>query len=242
MRIFWIALFLLSGLAAAQAGGVPSLLADQGRVGVQIKLEPGWKTYWRLPGETGVAPRFDWSGSENLKQAQVLYPAPTRFMDPDGETIGFAGEVVFPVLIEPLDGAKPVTLRLQLEYGLCKEICIPAKAELVADAGIADPAAGAVLQAAMAILPQRLGPDAARLALAPEGLRLQLALPQGAVVQDVFVEGAPLSYFRAPERQGSKNLILPVDGMQDVSLLKGSSLNLTVTTVGAAYEISAQVQ
>ena len=163
-------------------------------------------------------------------------------MDPDGETIGFAGEVVFPVLIEPLDGAKPVTLRLQLEYGLCKEICIPAKAELVADAGIADPAAGAVLQAAMAILPQRLGPDAARLARAPEGLRLQLALPQGAVVQDVFVEGAPLSYFRAPERQGSKNLILPVDGMQDVSLLKGSSLNLTVTTVGAAYEISAQVQ
>ena len=242
MRIFWIALFVLSGLAAAQAGGAASLLADQGRVGVQIKLEPGWKTYWRLPGETGVAPRFDWSGSENLKSVEVLYPAPTRFVDPEGETIGFAGEVVFLVAIEPLDAAKPVKLRLQIDYGVCQQICIPAKAELFADSGKSDPAAGAVVDAAMATLPQRLDASAARLSPERQGLQLQLDLPEGAVALDVFVEGAPLAYFRAPRADGSKKLILPVDGMEDVSLLKGTSLTLTVTTAGAAYEISAQVQ
>ena len=242
MRILMIALFVLSGLAAAQAGGAASLLADQGRVGVQIKLEPGWKTYWRLPGETGVAPRFDWSGSENLKSVEVLYPAPTRFVDAEGETIGFAGEVVFPVAIEPLDASKPVKLRLQIDYGLCKQICIPAKAELFADSGKSDPAAGAVVDAAMATLPVRLDTSAARLSPERQGLQLQLDLPEGAMALDVFVEGAPLAYFRAPRADGSKKLILPVDGMEDVSLLKGTSLTLTVTTAGAAYEIPAQVQ
>jgi DsbC/DsbD-like thiol-disulfide interchange protein len=242
MRILWIALLILPGLAAAQAGGSASLLADQGRVGVRIGLEPGWKTYWRLPGETGVAPRFDWSGSQNLKQAEVLYPAPTRFVDPEGETIGFAGEVVFPVVIEPLDASKPVKLRLQIDYGVCKQICIPAKAELFADTGTSDSTAGAVVDAAMATLPVRIEPGAARLSPGREGLQLELGLPDGTVVLDVFVEGAPLAYFRAPERQGPKNLILPVDGMEDVSLLKGASLTLTVTTAGAAYEIPAQVQ
>ena len=242
MRILMIALFVLSGLAAAQAGGAASLLADQGRVGVQIKLEPGWKTYWRLPGETGVAPRFDWSASENLKSVEVLYPAPTRFVDPEGETIGFAGEVVFPVVIEPLDASKPVKLRLRIDYGVCQQICIPAKAELFADSGKSDPAAGAVVDAAMATLPVRLDASAARLSPERQGLQLQLDLPEGAVALDVFVEGAPLAYFRAPRADGSKKLILPVDGMEDVSLLKGTSLTLTVTTAGAAYEIPAQVQ
>lgn len=242
MRVLWIALFVLSGLAAAQAGGTAVLLADQGRVGVQIVLELGWKTYWRLPGETGVAPRFDWSGSENLKSAEVLYPAPTRFIDPEGETIGFAGEVVFPVVVTALDAAKPVKLRLQLEYGVCKEICIPAKAELAADAGAVDPAAAALVDEAMAGLPRKLDPRAARLAPGAQGLRLALELPESAVVQDVFVEGAPLAYFRAPIPEGSKNLILPVDGMEDVSLLRGTSLTLTVTTAGSAYEIPAKFE
>jgi DsbC/DsbD-like thiol-disulfide interchange protein len=242
MRIFWIGLFLLTGMAVAQAGGKPELLADGNRAGLRIMLEPGWKTYWRLPGETGVAPRFDWSGSQNLKTAEVLYPAPTRFRDPDGETIGFADEVVFPFRIEPLDASKPVILRLRLDYAVCQQICIPASAELAADLGRADAAAAAQLDAAMAGLPRKLAGDAASLTLAPEGLRLALRLPDGGVPGDVFVEGAPLFYFRAPKAEGSKDLILPVDDIADLSQLKGASLTLTVTTASSAFEISAKVQ
>ena len=46
------------------------------RAGIEIKMQPGWKTYWRYPGDSGVPPHFDFSGSENLKTATVLYPAP----------------------------------------------------------------------------------------------------------------------------------------------------------------------
>ena len=55
------------------------------RAGVEIKLQPGWKTYWRYPGDSGVPPVFDFSASENVKTVTVLYPTPMRF--PDGATL-----------------------------------------------------------------------------------------------------------------------------------------------------------
>src|SRR4029077_13039170 len=58
------------------------------RAGVEIKLQPGWKTYWRYPGDSGVPPRFDFSGSENLKSAKVLYQAPHLLIDDAANTLG----------------------------------------------------------------------------------------------------------------------------------------------------------
>src|SRR5208282_5267135 len=49
------------------------------RAGIEIKLDPGWKTYWRDPGDSGAPPTFDFSGSGNVKSAAVLWPAPEKF-------------------------------------------------------------------------------------------------------------------------------------------------------------------
>ncbi len=49
--------------------------------GIAFQLQPGWKTYWRYPGDSGVPPRFDFSRSRNLKHAAVMWPAPMRFDD-----------------------------------------------------------------------------------------------------------------------------------------------------------------
>src|SRR5271169_3891811 len=84
------------------------------RAGIEIKLQPGWKTYWRYPGDSGVPPRFDFSGSENLKSAKVSYPAPHLFSDDSGNSLGYKDEVIFPVTVEPAQPGKPVTLRLKL--------------------------------------------------------------------------------------------------------------------------------
>ena len=51
------------------------------RAGVEIRLDPGWHTYWRDPGNSGVPPTFDFAGSENIKSVTVLWPAPARFPD-----------------------------------------------------------------------------------------------------------------------------------------------------------------
>lgn len=97
--------------------------------GIEIVLEPGWKTYWRSPGE-GIPPSFSWDESANLKSAQVLWPAPVRFAEAEGMSIGYKGRVLLPILITPEDPAKPVSLNLAIAYGVCKDICMPVEAQL----------------------------------------------------------------------------------------------------------------
>jgi DsbC/DsbD-like thiol-disulfide interchange protein len=98
--------------------------------GIEIVLDQGFKTYWRNPGESGLPPVFDWSKSRNVADAEVLWPAPSRFEDAAGVTYGYHDSVVFPVRVRPLKKDEPVGLALRLDYGVCKDICIPAQAEL----------------------------------------------------------------------------------------------------------------
>ena len=99
-------------------------------IGVEIKLKPGWKTYWRTPGDSGVPPQFLWKGSQNVKSTKVLWPAPHWFKDDYGVSIGYKDRVVFPVEITPVDRSKPVNLNLSFNYAACKEVCVPVRAKL----------------------------------------------------------------------------------------------------------------
>jgi DsbC/DsbD-like thiol-disulfide interchange protein len=97
------------------------------RAGIEVKLRPGWKTYWRYPGDSGVPPHFDFSGSENLKKADVLYPAPHLFTDETGQSLGYKDTVIFPVAITPQQSGKPVRLRVKIDYAVCEKLCVPAE-------------------------------------------------------------------------------------------------------------------
>src|ERR1044072_2579798 len=102
------------------------------RAGIEIRLAPGWKTYWRYPGDSGIPPRFDFSASKNVKSVTVRYPAPHRLTDKSGTTIVYKGGVVFPLEIVAADAARPIALVVKADYAVCEKICIPAegKAEL----------------------------------------------------------------------------------------------------------------
>ena len=106
------------------------------RAGIEIKLDPGWKTYWRYPGDSGVPPRFDFAQSVNVKSVKLLWPVPHRFVDESGSSIGYKDDVIFPLQVVPSDPAKPVTLRLKLDYAICEKLCVPAEgnAELLLSA------------------------------------------------------------------------------------------------------------
>jgi len=97
------------------------------RAGIEVKLRPGWKTYWRYPGDSGVPPHFDFSGSENLKTADVLYPAPHLLTDETGQSLGYKDAVIFPVIVSPQQAGKPVRLRVKLDYAICEKLCVPAE-------------------------------------------------------------------------------------------------------------------
>jgi len=97
------------------------------RAGIEIRLAPGWKTYWRYPGDSGVPPRFDFSASTNVKSVTVRYPAPQQLKDESGISIGYKHDVVFPLDIVPQDAGQPVVLALKADYAICEKICIPAE-------------------------------------------------------------------------------------------------------------------
>ena len=227
---------LLAAAAPARAGGEAVLLAHQGEAAVMIRPDAGFKTYWRVPGETGVAPRFDWAGSENVKSVRVLYPAPRRYADAEGETIGYAGPVVFPLAVEAADAARPVRLKLQLDYAVCKDICIPAHAAMAAELSRMDAQAGALIARARENLPKPGTGAQARALL--QGLEVRLA---GIPAEDIFAEGVPLAYFRAPRPAGAGAYLLAVEGVAPETL-KGKKLILTVISGKASYELTVTVQ
>src|SRR5467141_2360576 len=97
--------------------------------GIAFQLEPGWKTYWRNPGDSGVPPRFDFSKSENIEAVTVLWPAPTKFDDgAGGHSLGYRNQVVLPLRIVAKSADKPVTLRADIHYAVCEKLCIPVQA------------------------------------------------------------------------------------------------------------------
>jgi DsbC/DsbD-like thiol-disulfide interchange protein len=97
--------------------------------GIAFQLEPGWKTYWRNPGDSGVPPRFDFSKSENIEAVTVLWPAPTKFDDgAGGHSMGYHNQVVLPLRIVAKSTDKPVTLRADISYAVCEKLCIPVQA------------------------------------------------------------------------------------------------------------------
>src|SRR3974377_968062 len=96
------------------AGGASGSSGNVLRAGVEIRLAAGWKTYWRYPGDSGVPPAFDFSRSTNVGSITIRWPAPHRFTDEGGSSIGYKGDVVFPLEVIPRDPHSPVALRLSL--------------------------------------------------------------------------------------------------------------------------------
>ena len=113
-------------IASSNAVGEGSQL----HLGLHFNMKPGWKIYWRSPGDAGFPPQLDWSGSENLGQMTIDWPAPTRFSVIGLETLGYKEEVVFPLTLKPLESGKTVKIRSKVRYLTCDEICIPYEATL----------------------------------------------------------------------------------------------------------------
>ncbi len=173
-------------------------------LGLQLRLEPGWKTYWRSPGDAGFAPRLDWAGSVNLKDAVLAYPAPHRFSVLGFETAGYDGEVLFPIRATPAEPGRPVALALSAELLVCSDICVPQTVVLglALPAGPAEPgdAANDVARA------QSLVPRPGNGLLTVDAVRgrgavldIEATAVDGFVSPDVFVETDPPLSFSAPQ-------------------------------------------
>ena len=98
--------------------------------GLEFRFAKGWHGYWRTPGDTGLAPLIDWSGSENIARHDVAWPAPRRLVIEDLQNSVYDNHVVLPVKLSLEKPGAPARILISLAYATCSEICVPYLADL----------------------------------------------------------------------------------------------------------------
>lgn len=146
------------GEGSAKVRLIAAGVGADGRIaaGIEIALEPGWKTYWRTPGDAGVAPLIDFSASTNIDDVVIVeFPVPSRYDDGYAVTNVYKDTVVLPVTVTPNDPQATTELVLSLDIGVCAEICIPEHYDLTLDLAPdeTDATVDAILAGARASLP-----------------------------------------------------------------------------------------
>jgi len=222
--------------------------------GIAIQLQPGWKTYWRTPGDSGVPPRFDFSKSDNVEAVTVLWPAPMKFDDgAGGVSLGYKQQVVLPLRIVAKNADKPVTLRADINYAVCEKICIPidAKAEL-AFASVASTEDGNLSDALNAVpKPANVG-DPNPLTIrdvkrdGKANVLVDVTAPGGKDVS-LFVEGPtpdwalPVPKLIEGGPSGVKRFAFELDGLPPGASADGAALKLTLISGDKAYEFNVNL-
>lgn len=244
---------LVAGVPAEGAG-----VAGRFHAGIEFALEPGWKTYWRHPGEAGVPPQLDWAGSTNLANARVLYPAPGRMQDAGFWSLGYKTSVVLPVEITPKDPGQPVGLALTLEYGVCKDICVPVEAKLALTVAAGRPLPAAPqIAAALLRVPRTGRPDGPRLdslkldvASTPPRLIGEARFPGGSAGADLVLErgGAggtellPLPVITARTGPDRVRFELRLGSAEEATRLAGQPLTATLISTRDQAEQAVRVE
>ena len=222
--------------------------------GVAFQLQPGWKTYWRTPGDSGVPPRFDFSKSENIEAVTVLWPAPTKFDDgAGGYSLGYHDQVVLPLRIVAKNADKPVTLRADINYAVCEKLCIPVEASAeLAITSVASTEDSALFAALDAVpKPANVG-DPNPLTIrdvkrdGKSTVLVDVAVPDTRAV-DLFVEGPtpdwalPVPRLLEHSPPGVKRFAFQLEGLPAGTNPDGAALKLTLVGGDRAYEFNVNL-
>jgi DsbC/DsbD-like thiol-disulfide interchange protein len=215
---------------------------------MELTLAPGWKTYWRSPGDAGIPPSFDWSGSENVRSVRIHWPAPDVFEANGLQTIGYHDHLVLPLEVTPEDPSRPIRLSVEVQLGVCDEICLPASLSLASDLAVPG-APDASIKAALA---QRATParEAGVTGIActvdpiTDGLRLtaRMRLADPGHPEVVAFETADRTIWVAQavtQREGGELVsvteLVPPDGAPFA--LDRSDITVTILVAGGAVEV-----
>lgn len=260
LRALCLAALALAAPIPAAAGGVgevaelsvlPGWRTAEGThmAALRITLAPGWKTYWRAPGDAGIPPQFSWEGSRNLAAVRLHWPRPEVYEINGMRSIGYYGELVLPMELTPARPGEPIRLRAEVDLGVCQEVCVPMQAGIAAElapGGAPDPAIAAALAARPATA-REAGVAAVSCDVEPirDGLRLTARIDMPALgPEEVAVFELPDQSIWISEstgrREGTRltaaSDMVPPSGAP--FLLDRSEVTITVLGRGRAVELS----
>lgn len=219
-------------------GGIDAKEPQYAWVGVRVTLGPGWKTYWKSPGDGGLPPEFDWSQSLNLEGAEIQWPVPRHMTILGVETIGYTHEVVFPVRIRIKDPQREARLSLKLTVYSCSTICVREERNLTATMlpGWSNSGSQSAIEEWRARVPRSTSnvltvTSLERLASEPPQLRINVASTRPLKDLDAFVESDPAVYGDKPQIEFGANgraaLTIGFPG-QTGEAIRAQSLSATV--------------
>jgi DsbC/DsbD-like thiol-disulfide interchange protein len=217
--------------------------------GLEIALDPGWHTYWRSPGDSGIAPAIDFSGSRNLGPVEVAFPLPERLDDGDLVTNVYTGNVVLPLSAKLTDPAAGADLLLKLDIGVCADVCVPDhfEATLTVRPGEQDSAVGKEIAEARKRLPGAPEPGAFVVtgATRQSGTDKRPTFDVAATLPrvngaEVFVEGPDDWYPNVPklvsDDGGKATYRVTFDRLTSKVPIAGTKLRVTIVSAGRAIE------
>lgn len=254
----FLAALLFAGASYAQVPEVPATLRvlsggqnSDGRLigGLHIQMQEGWRTYWRVPGEGGIPPRFDWSRSRNLESLRIAWPVPNVYYTFGYRSIGYKDELVLPLLVRPKDASKPVALNARIEIGVCESVCIPTTLRATGRLDREEGAATPLLRDALRNQPtsqSAAGVQSVRCKFEPisDGIKLraEIQLPSPRADEEAVVELRDANiWVSTPEtdRQGGAvtvtSELVPPNGQPFA--MDRSDVRITLLTPGQAVDI-----
>ncbi len=259
MRILLVSILLLTtspALAAAtdwqelapgaQARLVSSDVATADgkiRIGLEIDMPPELKTYWRIPGETGIPTTFDFSGSQGIADHRILWPYPQIEATPDYTDFVYRGPTVIP--IELSANGEPLTVNLDLILGICSDICVPAQASFSLPVLLAkpDPGQGLRIQQAISNTPLAAPDDAAVGPVTFDDETLSVVLHSQDIdpASVIATTTDPRVLFGAPKKSPDNGLVILRLLGGDGHTLVGQPIEITYMTPAGPYWVEREI-
>ena len=205
------------------------------QAGLYFKMDKGWHVYWSNAGDSGEPPKIVWTLPEGLTADAMQFPAPQRLPLGPLMDYGYEGEVVFPIL---LHGAVSLKVGTSLEASakvnwlVCRETCIPGKAELKLPIGVADAGtsgkvlAQGLIQSWQQKLPLPLPPDAkASFSAMPTGFNVVLLTGKSEPSAQFF------PYDEDQVDNAAKQKLTPLKRGIEIEIKKDENLKATPATL-----------
>lgn len=235
-----VSMRLISGGAVSPSG--------RAQLALELDMPDNTKTYWRVPGETGLPTELDFTGSSGIGAHVVHWPYPQRSITGGYLDYVYYGRTVLPLEVEVEDHAGRVELSVML--GICSDICVPAQAHfsLPLVDGKPDSANNLRIRQALAEVPivwDQANEPVGRVTLASDGDAVAVDGVGSEIAADSLIaataEGFPL--FGAPQKSPQSDLVLlPILGKTDNSALIGKDVELTFMTDLGAYTVSRTIE
>lgn len=212
-------------------------------VGIEIDMLPEMKTYWRVPGETGIPTTFDFGQSWGVGEYRVLWPYPEIDQSTGYLDYVYHGPTVLPIALEATGVEMDLDVRVVM--GVCSDICVPVEARFVLPVRLDKPDAGQAIRLQQAVAEVPVTPDAdtaiGAVSLGEAGLSVRIEDPEIDPATVIAATADPAILFGAPQKSPDNGTVMLPVLMGDGPSLAGQQVEISYMTPKGSFVVQREI-